>query len=43
MGVMRLWRNLTTPSFGLIRQVFLDLWSLENPDFGRFLIISAML
>jgi hypothetical protein len=31
------------PTFGLIRQVFSDLWSLGNPDFGCFLIISAML
>jgi hypothetical protein len=35
---------LATPSFGLIRQVFLDLWLLENPDFaGVFLYFSYAL
>ena len=29
-------RDLTTSSFGLICKLFLDLWSLENPDFSKF-------
>ena len=35
--------HYTPFDFGLIRQLFLDLWSLESPDFSIFLMISVML
>ena len=33
VSVSYVWSNSASPSFKLIRQVFLDLWSLKCPNF----------
>ena len=43
MRPMHIQNNLATPNFYPIREVFLELWSVESVNFGNILSILAVL